>query len=149
MVIEKMLKGRDYIGVGGGVLILNDLGEILLLKRGKDVRNESGWWSKPGGGVKFGETAIEAMKREIKEEVGIEIEITGYLPHTDHIIEEGNQHWAAFNFIAHIVSGKLQNMEPEKCDAIEWFAFNNLPKKITQTTSEPIAHYIDGKYITL
>ncbi len=145
----KLIKGKDYIGVGGGVLILNDLDEALLMKRGGNVRNESGWWSKPGGGVKFGETAIKAMKREILEEIGVEIKIIGYLPHTDHIIEAENQHWASFNFIAHIISGEPQNREPEKCDAIEWFALDNLPEKITQTTSEPIAHYIDGKYITL
>lgn len=146
---KKLLQGKDYIGVGGGVLILNDEGEALLMKRGKNVRNESGWWSKPGGGVKFGETAIEAMKREMKEELDIEIEITGYLPHTDHIIESENQHWTSFNFIAHITKGEPKNMEPEKCDAIEWFVLDKLPKKITQTTSEPIENYINKKYITL
>jgi len=148
-MIEKLLQGKDYIGVGGGVLIVNDDGDVLLMKRGRDVRNESGWWSKPGGGVKFGETAIEAMKREMKEELDIEIEITGYLPHTDHIIESENQHWASFNFIAYITKGEPKNMEPEKCDAIKWFALDKLPKKITQTTSEPIENYINKKYITL
>lgn len=143
------MQGKDYIGVGGGVLIVNDDGDVLLMKRGKYVRNESGWWSKPGGGVKFGETAIEAMKREMKEELDIEIEITGYLPHTDHIIEDENQHWASFNFIAYITKGKPKNMEPEKCDAVKWFSLDHLPKKITQTTREPIENYITKKYITL
>ncbi|MEA3323116.1 MAG: NUDIX domain-containing protein [Patescibacteria group bacterium] len=146
---EKLLQGKDYIGVGGGVLIVNDDGDVLLMKRGGDVRNESGWWSKPGGGVKFGETAIEAMKREMKEELDIEIEITGYLPHTDHIIESENQHWASFNFIAHITKGEPKNMETDKCDAVKWFALDHLPKKITQTTSEPIENYITKRYITL
>jgi len=146
---NKFVKGKDYIGVGGGVLILNSDGEALLMRRGKSVRNESGWWSKPGGGVKFGEAVIEAMKREIKEELDIEIEMTGYLPHTDHIIESENQHWAAFNFIAHIIKGEPRNMEPGKCDEITWFPLDDLPKKITQTTSEPIADYIAGKYIVL
>ena len=89
------------------------------------------------------------MRREIKEELNIEIEITGYLPHTDHIIEMEGQHWASFNFIAHIVSGEPQNMEPEKCNAIKWFALNELPKKITQTTCEPIENYVKGCYIEL
>jgi len=89
------------------------------------------------------------MRREIKEELNIEIEITGYLPHTDHTIEMEGQRLVAFNFIAHIVSGEPQNMEPEKCSAIKWFALDELPEKITQTTSEPIAHYLAGKYISL
>ncbi len=144
----KLIQGKDYVGVGGGVLILNDEGKALLIKRGQEVRNEAGWWSKPGGGVKFGETAAEAIKREIKEELDIEIEITGYLPHTDHIIKSENQHWVAFNFIARITKGKPKNMEPHKCDDIKWFALNELPQKITQTTREPIDNYIAGRYIT-
>lgn len=146
---EKLLQGKDYIGVGGGVLILNDQGDVLLIKRGKGVRNESGWWSKPGGGVKFGETAIEAMKREMKEELDIEIEITGYLPHTDHIIVSEGQHWASFNFVAHIIKGEPKNMEPDKCDAVKWFSLDHLPEKLTHTTIEPIENYITKRYITL
>jgi len=57
-----MQKGKDYIGVGGGCLILNDKNEVLLIRRAGEVRNEAGYWSKPGGGVKFGETAEEAMR---------------------------------------------------------------------------------------
>lgn len=142
-------RGKDYIGVGGGVLILNDKKEILLIKRAGKVRNEAGWWSKPGGCVEFGERVTETMKREIKEELDIDIEILGYLPHTDHIIKEENQHWVAFNFVAKIVSGEPKNMEPEKCDEIKWFGFDELPQKITQTTSEPIADYIKNIYIKL
>lgn len=142
-------KAVDYIGVGGGVLILNKKNEALLMKRGKNVRNESGWWSKPGGGVKFGEGAIDAMRREIKEELDIEIDIWGYLPHTDHIIPAENQHWASFNYIAHIISGVPKNMEPQKCDEIAWFALDALPEKTTRTTREPIENYCRGRYMDL
>ncbi len=142
-------KGVDYIGVGGGVLILNERDEALLMLRGGDVRNESGVWSKPGGGVEYGESAIDAMIREIKEELNVDIDIWGYLPHTDHFIPDEQQHWASFNFIARIVGGELQNMEPHKCQDIQWFALNQLPEHITQTTREPIADYLAGRFITL
>ena len=33
------------------------------------------FWSPPGGGVEFGETAIEAVKREFKEETGLNVEV--------------------------------------------------------------------------
>ncbi len=148
-----MQKGKDYIGVGGGCLILNDKEEVLLIRRAGEVRNEAGWWSKPGGGVKFGETAEKAMIREMKEELDIEVEIVGCLPHTDHIIktETGDnntdQHWVALNFIAKIKSGQPKNMEPHKCDKIGWFAMDNLPEKITQTTAEPIKNYLEGRFL--
>ncbi len=141
--------GRDYIGVGGGVLILNKKKEVLLMKRGKNAKNEAGWWSKPGGTVEYAEKVIMAMKREIKEEIGIEIDIWGSLPHTDHIIKKEGQHWVAFNYLASVKKGEVKNLEPHKCDEIKWFALDNLPKKITQTTREPIKNYLEKKYIKL
>ena len=148
---SKQVKGKDYIGVGGGCLILNDKKEVLLIRRAGEVRNEAGWWSKPGGSVKFGEKVEEAMIREMKEELNIDVKITGYLPHTDHIITKNSndeeQHWVAFNLIAKIISGTPKNMEFHKCDKIGWFALDKLPEKITQTTSEPVENYLAGRYI--
>lgn len=141
--------GKDYIGVGGGVLIFNDKQEVLLLKRGKHVRNEAGWWCKPGGTVEYGETTIAAMKREIKEEVNLDIDIWGMLPHTDHILKEEGQHWLAVNFLADVCGGELHNNEPDKCDELRWFTLDNLPEKLTQTTREPVQNYQDKKYIWL
>jgi 8-oxo-dGTP diphosphatase len=31
---------------------------------------------------------------------------------------------------AEIKSGKIQNMEPEKCEKLEWFTWNNFPKPL-------------------
>jgi len=146
---DKIKPGVDYIGIGGGVLILNEKGQGLLMKRSGKVRNESGWWSKPGGGIDFGERAIDAMKREIFEEIGIEVKIIGYLPHTDHIIEEENQHWLAINYIAKIKSGDPKIMELHKCEELKWFDLDKLPKKTTKTTREPIDDYLAGRYIKL
>jgi len=141
--------GKDYIGVGGGVLIFNDNKEVLLLKRTSEAKNEAGYWQKPGGTVEIGERAVVAMKREIKEEVNVNIDIWGYLPHTDHIIKKDNQHWVAFNYLARVKSGKLKNMEPHKHEKMEWFALDKLPKKISQTTKESIKNYKEKKYIKL
>lgn len=144
-----MKPGKDYIGVGGGVLIFNKKNEVLLLKRGKKSKNEVGWWCKPGGAVDYGETAIKAMEREIKEETGIKIKIWGLLSHTDHVINKEKQHWIAINFLADVVSGKPKIMEPEKCEEIRWFSMKNLPKKLTKTTKEPVDNFLKGKYIKL
>ena len=150
-----MQKGKDYIGVGGGCLIFNDKKEVLLIRRAGEVRNEAGWWSKPGGGVKFGETAEKAMIREMKEELDIDVEIVGCLPHAGHIIKTEtsdnniDQHWVALNFIAKIKSGEPKNLEPHKCDKIKWFPLDKLPGKITQTTSESVENYLTGKFIKL
>lgn len=146
--MKKEKPGKDYVGVGGGVLIFNDKKEVLLMRR-YNTRNESGWWSKPGGGVDYGETAIQSMKREMKEEIGVTVDIWGYLPHTDHIIKKEGQHWIALNFIGKIKSGTPRIMEPHKCEKLEWFDMNKLPKKVVQNTREAIKNYLAGKYIKL
>lgn len=53
---------------GCGVIIENDKGEILLQKR-----RDNGSWGLPGGSMELGEKFIDAAKREVYEEVGIEI----------------------------------------------------------------------------
>lgn len=144
---HKLKPGKDYIGVGGGVLIFNKKKEILLMKRGKKSRNNVGWWAKPGGLVELGETAITMVKREIKEETNIDISIWGQLPHTDQIIKKEGQHWVAINFLANYKKGKLKIMEPHKCDELKWFVIERVPRKMEQTTREAIKNYKAGKYI--
>jgi mutator protein MutT len=146
---NKLKPGRDHIGVGGGVLILNNKNETLLLKRGKNSKNEIGYWNKPGGAVDYGETLMAAMKREVKEEVGVDVNIFGYLLHSDHILKKEKQHWVGFNLLGKVKKGTPKIMEPEKHDEMAWFNLHKLPKKLSQPTKEAIRDYLSGKYIKL
>ena len=139
-----MKSGVDYIGVGCGALILNDKNETLLVKRGVSSKNEAGVWSKPGGAVEFGERVEDAVKREIKEELGVDIELTKLLGFTNHIIKSENQHWVTFSYLAKIIEGEPRIMEPEKIAKIKWFNLRSLPEKLSQTTSEPIKDYLES-----
>ena len=55
-----------------GAIILKD-DKILLVKRGAEPG--IGKWSIPGGSMEFGETMEEAVKREVKEETGLDVEV--------------------------------------------------------------------------
>ncbi|MDO8489925.1 MAG: NUDIX domain-containing protein [bacterium] len=135
-----MKAGVDYIGVGCGVLILNEKGEMLLMKRSSKSKNEAGMWSKPGGTVDYGEMVEAAAIREVKEELGVDVEVK-FLAYYDHLLPEEKQHWVTFEFIGKIVSGEPKNMEPEKCDEIAWFSLDNLPDNLAQTVRERVEFY--------
>ncbi len=127
-----MKAGKDYIGVGVGAIIFNEEDEILLLHREKAP--EAGCWSIPGGKVELFENIEDAIKREVKEELGIDIEIVELVGVTNHIVEDEGMHWIAPTFLTKIVGGQVKNMEPKKHGAIKWFSVENLPENITITT---------------
>lgn len=116
-----MHRGIDYIGVGVGAAIFNNDGRLFLTLRGKKAKNERGKWEIPGGSVEFGETLEDAIKREIKEEYGVEIKIIELLDVCDHLIPDEHQHWVSPTYICKITKGHPRIIEPEKCDAIGWF----------------------------
>src|SRR5437899_11251643 len=58
-----------------GALIVNNQGKILLAKSHK-------WFNRytlPGGHIEVGETMVDAVKREVKEEVGLDVEVVNML----------------------------------------------------------------------
>jgi 8-oxo-dGTP pyrophosphatase MutT (NUDIX family) len=62
----------------GGILLSND-GHVLIEKNVKGGVYED-LWVIPGGGIDEGETAVDALKREIQEEVGIDIGSAKIIP---------------------------------------------------------------------
>lgn len=137
-----MKAGIDYIGVAVGIFLINNEGKVFLTKRSKHATNERGTWEIPGGKVHFGETLQEAAIREALEEYGIDIELTKQFPAQNHLIPEEKQHWVPTCFLAKIAGTKQpQIMEPDKCDAIGWFAFDSLPEPLSIITEIDINQY--------
>lgn len=114
--------------VGVGVLIFNE-GKLLLGKRkskhGKDT------WSPPGGHLEFGETFEACAIREVKEEVGLDIQQPAYLYTTNNIFADEGKHTISVFMKAKYPEGQsIINNEIEKAADWNWFSLDALPENL-------------------
>ena len=70
---EDHADGAQKIGVKG--IVLNEEGEVLVLKRSEDETHLPCYWDVPGGKAEYGDSIKETLRKETKEEAGIEIKI--------------------------------------------------------------------------
>jgi ADP-ribose pyrophosphatase len=59
------------------------MGNGIVMVNHKGLRNGN-FWAPPGGGIEFGENALECLKREMKEETGLEVEAGEFLFLTEY-----------------------------------------------------------------
>ena len=122
---------KPFVGVGA-LIKRND--EILIVKRGNEPGK--GLWSVPGGLVETGETLIEAVKREIKEETGLKIKVLKLIDVLENIVRDENGkvrfHYVLIDFLAEPIGGKL-TPRSDILDA-KWVRISDLDKfKVTNT----------------
>lgn len=129
--IEALSTPSPIIKVGVTAVIRNGAGAILLGLKGRACSKEfEGKWVTPGGRVNFGEPLEEAVKREVKEETGLEVEIRRWLPPQELI--QDSIHFVFFVCEALKVGG---NLSPgDDLTFAQWFD----EQSIKQVDSTPI-----------
>ncbi|OLE90610.1 MAG: hypothetical protein AUF79_09750 [Crenarchaeota archaeon 13_1_20CM_2_51_8] len=99
-----------------GALIVNEEGKILLTKSHK-------WFNKytlPGGHIEVGETMKEAIIREVKEEVGLDVEVAEMLLMQEAIFAEEfwkKKHFIFFDFLC---KSRDQQVKLDGCELQEY-----------------------------
>ena len=78
--------------------------EVLLIRRARPPKQ--GEWSLPGGRIEPGERAVDAALRELREETGIEAEITGLIDVVDGLFPEAGRHYVLIDYAARWISGE-------------------------------------------
>jgi len=94
--------------VGVGAVVLED-DAVLLVRRGKEPLK--GVWSIPGGALELGERLIDGIRREVREEAGLEIEV-GEIVEVFERVARDNQgkvryHYVLVDYLCRAIGGTL------------------------------------------
>ncbi len=119
------MSSRPEVGVG--VIVIHN-NKVLLGKR-KNA-HEEGTWCFPGGKLDFGEEILDCAKREVLEETGLKIKDLRLGPYTNDFFEKEARHFITIFVISKSKGGKPLILEPEKCEAWEWFSWDSLPEPL-------------------
>jgi len=101
-----------HVLVAVGAVIEDGKGRILLVKH-KPERGGywQGKWICPGGELEFGEEIKEGIKREVKEETNLEVELVTPLVPFDRIVKIGERtslHVIYIDYVAKLLGGELK-----------------------------------------
>jgi 8-oxo-dGTP diphosphatase len=106
MAFDESVYRKGYsIGVGAVALC----GEKVLLIR-RALGHHVGSWTIPGGFVERSEKIDDAVKREVREEAGVEAEVEGLIAVRNYVIRKGEENSAYFVFL---MSAKSEEAAPD------------------------------------
>ncbi len=132
------MRNKPIVGVGA--LIFRDK-KILLGKRLSKLGLAS--WGLVGGHLEFGETLEDAIKREIREEIGL-VAISLKLICVSNIIAY-EKHYVDFEFEAEVEPGEPKLLEQKKFEKWQWCDLKNLPTPLFKAAELALRSYKTGK----
>jgi len=102
-------------------------GHVLLVHRSQNKRAYPNVWDLPGGLVEAGESELDALARELHEELGLQI-ATGSASHLCRVTTEPPEEAALLSaWLVREWQGTPANLAPEEHDDIGWFGLQELP----------------------
>lgn len=99
------MAGKPF-ALSAKVVVLDEEGRVLLLKRSMNSKNNRGKWDLPGGKVDAGEAFDEALLREIAEETGLKVSLERVIGAAES--DMGDQKVAYLILEARLVSGRVR-----------------------------------------
>jgi len=118
------------------------VGKILLAQHEKGGRR---YWLLPGGGVEYGESIEEALKRELQEEAGLSIRVSDILWIVDSIPDDHHRHVINLIFSAEALSDILNPHPDQVLRDVQWIDIARIPElEIFPDTKAEILRYIQS-----
>ncbi|OGL71253.1 hypothetical protein A3C17_03835 [Candidatus Uhrbacteria bacterium RIFCSPHIGHO2_02_FULL_53_13] len=136
---------QRHFAVPAVYLILKKGNEVLLqMRQGSEYFDD--WWAIPAGHVEPGELPIAALVREVKEEIGIDLDMgRTHFVHTMYRTahdETGDR--ADYFWMTEAWGGEPSICEPHKCKEIKWMPIDALPQNTIPHVRQAIEFVRDG-----
>ncbi|GLI35987.1 NUDIX hydrolase [Desulforhabdus amnigena] len=128
----------EYPLVGVGAVIFRD-DRVLLVQRGKEP--SFGKWTVPGGLVELGESLEDAVRREVLEEVGLDVNVEDLVVVLDRVILDNEEkieyHYVLLDFLC--VSSEGEPVPASDVMDCAFVSLNALPEyNLTEGTEQVV-----------
>lgn len=135
----KTIEQEPRVRVAG---IIIDDNKLLLIAHKK---NDSIYWLLPGGGVDYGESLEEALKREFLEELNVHVTVGKPAMLSDSIDPDGERHIINICFFCHHSKGNYKLGKDKRLNDYRFFKIEELPKlQIFPPVNEKLASLVAG-----
>ena len=132
--MQREYPAAPIAGVGAIVVSAEEPARVLVVRRGREPMR--GIWSLPGGVLELGETLHEGVRREIKEETGLDVEVVAHIETFERTSRDDDgrvrYHYVISDWLCRVTGGELQC--GDDADAAEWLT----ETEIVQNTRCPM-----------
>ena len=124
--------------LGVGAIIFKDDTVLLVERAGEPLK---GWWSIPGGLLETGETLEAAVRREVREETGLIVEVVLRFDIFERIMRDAEgraeYHYVLVDYICSVTGGAL--LPGDDVSRVEWVPCSRLEDyKVTSGTAAAV-----------
>jgi ADP-ribose pyrophosphatase YjhB (NUDIX family) len=124
--------------VSAAAVVVNETGEVLLLNH---VLRADLSWGIPGGFIANGEQPEAAVRREIREETGLELENIKLIR-----VRTMNRHIEILFRASPVGTARVQSLE---INELGWFKVNEMPDKMSHIQKQMIEKVLNSEYTVL
>jgi 8-oxo-dGTP diphosphatase len=133
-----------YSGRTATAIIEFPLDTILLIKR--DTVPFKGYWALPGGRAEPGETVVQTVVREVKEETGLDVTVVRKIgEYHEQGIQGGVEYdYYAACFLVKVLGGEMRKQQGE-IQEIQLFSLDDVPEPLAFVHSSMVKDYVAQK----
>ncbi len=129
--------GASSLSITVAACIFDEAGRILLIKENYGRRR----YGPPGGRMEAGESPRQAVIREAREEIGVDVRVS----HLIGMYYFADEPWLAFAFRCEIESGQPIVPSTGEIAEIGWFDSDDLPMPLTNLSPHAIPDAVRGE----